>query len=43
MLPRCQMLVVAMFGRCSWLVSVLSSDQRLMLDAPSAVAVRRTV
>ena len=22
MLPRCQMLVVAMFGRCSWLVSV---------------------
>ena len=22
MLPRCQMLVVAVFGRCSWLVSV---------------------
>ena len=43
MLPRCQMLVVAMFGRCSWIVSVWSRDQRLMLDAASAGAVGGTI
>ena len=46
MLPRCIMLPEALFGAvfdCSWLVSVNSGNQRLMLDAASAGAVGGTI